>query len=70
MTRRPLKWLAAAVLGLLLLFGTALWGMLGTQAGSRWLLAQVPGLQVDNFRGRLGNAWKACLLYTSGTGRG
>lgn len=70
MTRRPLKWLAAAVLGLLLLFGTALWGMLGTQAGSRWLLAQVPGLQVDNFRGRLGNAWKAdALLWQQGETR-
>ncbi|MFN3766734.1 MAG: translocation/assembly module TamB domain-containing protein [Ectopseudomonas guguanensis] len=70
MTRRPLKWLAAAVLGLLLLFGTALWGMLGTQAGSRWLLAQVPGLQVDNFRGRLGSAWQAdALLWQQGETR-
>ena len=67
MTRRLLKRLAAAVLGLLLLFGAALWGMLGTQAGSRWLLAQVPGLQVDNFRGRLGSAWQAdALLWQQG----
>jgi translocation and assembly module TamB len=70
MTRRLLKWLAAAVLGLVLLFGAALWGMLGTQAGSRWLLAQVPGLQVDNFRGRLGSAWQAdALLWQQGETR-
>jgi translocation and assembly module TamB len=69
-TRRPLKWLAAAVLGLLLLFGAALWGMLGTQGGSRWLLAQVPGLQVDNFQGRLGSAWQAdALLWQQGETR-
>ena len=70
MTLRLLKRLAAAVLGLLLLFGAALWGMLGTQAGSRWLLAQVPGLQVDNFRGRLGSAWQGdALLWQQGETR-
>lgn len=33
--------------------------VLGTQAGSRWALALVPGLQVDNFQGRLAAQWQA-----------
>lgn len=36
-----------AILVLLLL---ALWSVLGTQAGSRWALGQVPGLSVENFQ--------------------
>ena len=62
MTRRLLKWLAGALLGLVLLLVAALWALLGTQGGSRWLLTQVPGLQVDNFAGRLGEAWQADAL--------
>ena len=62
MTRRLLKWLAGGLLGLALLFAATLWTLLGTQGGSRWLLAQVPGLQVDNFAGRLGGAWQADAL--------
>jgi translocation and assembly module TamB len=62
MTRRLLKWLAGGVLALVLLLVAALWALLGTQGGSRWLLAQVPGLQVDNFAGRLGGAWQADAL--------
>jgi translocation and assembly module TamB len=62
MIRRLLKWLAAGVLGLMLMIGAALWATLGTQTGSRWLLAHVPGLQVDNFTGRLGGAWQADAL--------
>lgn len=62
MSRRVLKRLAGGLLGLLLVVGALLWGLLGTQAGSRWLLAQVPGLQVDNFNGRLGGAWQADSL--------
>ncbi|MBU5224635.1 hypothetical protein KQH89_19465, partial [Vibrio cholerae] len=45
-----------AILALLLL---ALWSVLGTQAGSRWALGQVPGLSVENFQGRLGGQWSA-----------
>ncbi|KAF1030632.1 MAG: Translocation and assembly module subunit TamB [Pseudomonas sp.] len=48
-----------AVLALLLL---ALWTVLGTQAGSRWVLGQVPGLSLDNFQGRLGGQWSADQL--------
>ncbi|QMV61116.1 translocation/assembly module TamB domain-containing protein [Pseudomonas berkeleyensis] len=62
MTRRLLKGLAIGLLSLALLLGAVLWLVLGTQGGSRWLLAQVPGLQVDNFNGRLGGAWQADTL--------
>ncbi|HBZ94639.1 MAG TPA: hypothetical protein DEO91_13395 [Pseudomonas sp.] len=62
MIRRVLKWLAIGLFSLVLLFAAALWVLLGTQGGSRWLLAQVPGLQADNFQGRLGGAWQADAL--------
>lgn len=62
MRRRLLKGLAVGLLSLALLLGAVLWLVLGTQGGSRWLLAQVPGLQVDNFNGRLGGAWQADTL--------
>lgn len=62
MTRRLLKWLAGGLFALLLLLVAALWTLLGTQGGSRSLLAQVPSLQVDNFAGRLGGAWQADAL--------
>ncbi|MBF8160767.1 translocation/assembly module TamB [Pseudomonas mendocina] len=42
----------------MLLVGASLWLLLGSQAGSRWLLQQVPGLQVEGFDGRLGGAWQ------------
>jgi translocation and assembly module TamB len=60
--RRALKWLAAGLLTLALLLGAALLGVLETQGGSRWLLAQVPGLTVENFSGRLGAVWQADAL--------
>lgn len=37
--------------------------LLGTQAGSRWLLGQVPGLQVENYTGRLAGHWQADSLH-------
>ena len=37
----------------LVLPALALGLVLGTQAGSRWVLGQVPGLQIDTFAGRL-----------------
>nr|WP_186347825.1 translocation/assembly module TamB domain-containing protein [Pseudomonas sp. WS 5071] len=44
--------------------------VLGTQAGSRWVLGMVPGLQVDNFAGRLGGQWSADhVLWEQGTSR-
>ncbi|MGK8436364.1 translocation/assembly module TamB domain-containing protein [Ectopseudomonas hydrolytica] len=51
----------------MLLVGASLWLLLGSQAGSRWLLQQVPGLQVEGFDGRLGGAWRADqLLWQQG----
>ncbi|MET1077723.1 MAG: translocation/assembly module TamB domain-containing protein [Pseudomonas sp.] len=45
-------------------------GVLGTPAGSRWLLAQVPGLQVEQFSGRLGGHWQAeRLVWQQGADR-
>jgi len=41
----------------LLILGVCL--ILGTQAGSRWALGLVPGLQVENFNGRLAGHWSA-----------
>ncbi|AZE56059.1 Inner membrane component of TAM transport system [Pseudomonas synxantha] len=56
---RGLK-IAGLVLGAILaLLLVALWSVLGTQAGSRWALGQVPGLSVENFQGRLGGQWSA-----------
>ncbi|MBA4244553.1 MAG: hypothetical protein C0452_11600 [Pseudomonas sp.] len=67
MTRRLLKGVAVGLLGLMLLVGASLWLLLGSQAGSRWLLQQVPGLQVEGFDGRLGGAWQADqLLWQQG----
>ncbi|TRO40858.1 translocation/assembly module TamB [Pseudomonas sp. ALS1131] len=62
MSRRLLKWLAFGLLGLVVLLAATLSLLLGTQAGSRWMLAQVPGLQADNFQGRLGGTWQADTL--------
>ncbi|QVM93343.1 translocation/assembly module TamB [Pseudomonas entomophila] len=59
---RVLKSILLGVLALLLLLALALGLVLGTQAGSRWALGLVPGLQVDDFDGRLGGAWRASQL--------
>ena len=48
-----------ALVAILALLLVALWSVLGTQAGSRWALGQVPGLSVENFQGRLGGQWSA-----------
>lgn len=50
---------ATGFLSLLLVALLALVLVLGSSAGSRWLLQQVPGLVVENFSGRLGGAWRA-----------
>lgn len=53
---------------MLLVVGVA--AVLGTQAGSRWALSLVPGLQLDNFEGRLGGQWQADrLLWQQGADR-
>ncbi|MES2818232.1 MAG: translocation/assembly module TamB domain-containing protein [Pseudomonadota bacterium] len=46
----------------LVLLLAVLAGVLGSTSGSRWALAQVPGLQVDNFSGRLVGHWQADRL--------
>ncbi|MFG0634704.1 translocation/assembly module TamB domain-containing protein [Pseudomonas sp. xss_2] len=50
------------MLGLVLLITLALGLVLGTQAGSRWVLGLVPGLEVSDFEGRLGANWQASRL--------
>ena len=67
---RGLKIAGLVVLALVLLVVVSVGVILGTQAGSRWVLGQVPGLQVDNFAGRLGGQWGADhLLWEHGTSR-
>ncbi|MGY2853148.1 autotransporter translocation and assembly factor TamB [Pseudomonas tolaasii] len=56
---RGLKIAGLAVVAALALIVLALWTVLGTQAGSRWALGQVPGLTVENFQGHLGGQWRA-----------
>ncbi|CAD5199861.1 translocation/assembly module TamB domain-containing protein [Pseudomonas sp. FEN] len=68
--KRGLKILGLALVLLILLLLVALGLLLGTQAGSRWALAQVPGLSVENFQGRLGGQWSADhLLWQQGGDR-
>ena len=57
--RRSLKALGLALVAIVLLVFVSLWGLLGTETGSRWVLARVPGLQLQNFNGRLGGQWQA-----------
>ncbi|KIF61943.1 translocation/assembly module TamB domain-containing protein [Pseudomonas fluorescens] len=57
--KRGLKISALALLSLVLLIVLSITVVLGTQAGSRWVLGLVPGLSVDNFQGRLGGQWSA-----------
>lgn len=59
---RLLKPALSIVLGLLLLVGLCATLVLGTQAGSRWVLGLVPGLEVEDFQGRLGGQWQAAHL--------
>ncbi|WPN96319.1 translocation/assembly module TamB domain-containing protein [Pseudomonas sp. MUP55] len=56
---RGLKIAGAVLLATLVMVLLVLWSVLGTQAGSRWALGQVPGLSVENFEGRLGGHWRA-----------
>ncbi|XVO85399.1 translocation/assembly module TamB domain-containing protein [Pseudomonas palleroniana] len=67
---RGLKIAGLAVVALLALVFVGLWALLGSQAGSRWALGQVPGLSVENFQGHLGGQWSADhLLWQQGTSR-
>lgn len=66
--QRSLKIIGLSVITLLLLIVAGLWLVLGTQSGSRWVVQQVPGLQVDNFNGTLGGRWTADTLLWQQTG--
>ncbi len=67
---RGLKIAGLAVVAILAVLLLALWAVLGSQAGSRWALGQVPGLSVENFQGRLGGQWSADnLLWQQDTSR-
>lgn len=57
--KRIALYIAIGVLAVVVLVGTGLTLILGTESGSRWALRQVPGLQVQNFVGRLGGQWQA-----------
>src|SRR5690606_28477109 len=64
-----MRWLRRGLLGLLavvLLIGLVLTALLGTQAGSRWLLGVIPDLEVEGFSGRLGGSWQAERLSWDG----
>lgn len=57
--KRGVKIALLAMLSLVVLLVLTVGALLGTQAGSRWALGQVPGLSVENFQGRLGGQWSA-----------
>lgn len=59
---RVLKRSLWALLALVLIVMVAFASLLATQAGSRWLLGQVPGLTLENFSGRLAGHWQADAL--------
>lgn len=56
--KRTLLALAALVLLLMAVVAAGL-GLVASEVGSRWVLARVPGLTVDNFAGRLAGTWRA-----------
>ncbi|PSS51685.1 hypothetical protein C6382_17045 [Pseudomonas sp. BBP2017] len=58
------------MLTLLLMLVLLLGLLLGTQAGSRWALGLVPGLQLEQYQGRLGGQWQAeRVLWEQGADR-
>ncbi|WP_263219568.1 translocation/assembly module TamB domain-containing protein [Pseudomonas atacamensis] len=68
--KRGLKITALTLLALVLLIILSLAALLGTQAGSRWALGLVPGLNVENFHGRLAGQWSADhLVWQQDTSR-
>jgi len=65
----PLKRLILGLVALLVLALLAAVLLLVTTTGSRWLLAQVPGLQVQDFDGRLLGSWRAQRLSWQANGQ-
>ena len=64
--KRALKVSLVSLLALILVLVVGVALLLGSESGSRWLLTQVPGVQVDNFSGRLGGRWRAEQLRWQG----
>lgn len=54
-----MSWAVLSVLTLLLLIVLTGGLLVGTTGGSRWVLSKVPGLQIEQFTGRLGGTWQA-----------
>ncbi|WP_024666061.1 translocation/assembly module TamB domain-containing protein [Pseudomonas syringae] len=68
--KRTAKIAGVSLIALLLLVIVSASLLLGTQAGSRWALTSVPGLQLENFKGRLGGQWSAeRLVWQQGQDR-
>ncbi|MGM0450352.1 MAG: translocation/assembly module TamB domain-containing protein [Pseudomonadota bacterium] len=70
MTRRHVFWglILLPVVTLLVVIAVAGW-LLFTESGGRWVVQQVPGLEVEGYQGALGSAWRAeRLVYDDGQG--
>ncbi len=67
---RAVKITLLALVALVAVVVLSVGALLGTEAGSRWALNQVPGLSVENFQGRLAGQWSADhLLWQQGGDR-
>lgn len=60
--KRSALWIGLGLMTLVFFLMVALSLVLGTETGGRWALARVPGLQLENFAGRLGGRWSADRL--------
>lgn len=60
--KRSALWIGLGLMTLVFFLMIALSLVLGTETGGRWALARVPGLQLENFAGRLGGRWSADRL--------
>ena len=56
------KYILLGLFGVVASLGLALGLLVGTEAGSRWALGKVPGLEVTDFQGRLAGSWQASRL--------
>lgn len=54
-----MKWTLMGLLAVIALLVVALAILLGSEAGSRWLMTRVPGLSMQGFEGRLATQWRA-----------
>ena len=67
---RAVKITLLALVALVAVVVLSVGALLGTEAGSRWALNQVPGLSVEHFQGRLAGQWSADhLLWQQGGDR-